>query len=297
VNGVAKVGTSTYATGMIYSGYIEAASTSDGNRIFPMVNTSTTGAGWGYIGDNDTYWYYVYSQNLIDPSRRELKKNIMPIDNNIYELVMADIDKIHPTFYRYKNETEELESGNESKFRPNMHLGVILDESPDYIQDNAFSGIDVYAISTLSLAGVKHNRLRINNNENIVKELIDAKDFGVVNMNTYSKKVKFSNEFKNMADQVENNPVIMLTPMSPNTNVYVTDVSKSGFTIVSENGIGMDVSWMAFTKVIMPDINKGNIDNIPSSLMRSLKVDESQKSIIKNYEEKVRQEQLNSIKK
>ena len=31
--------------------------------------------------------------------------------------------------------------------------------------------------------------------------------------------------------------------------------------------------------------------------MRSLKVDESQKSIIKNYEEKVRQEQLNSIKK
>ena len=78
--------------------------------------------------------------------------------------------------------------------------------------------------------------------------------------------------------------------MSPDTKVYVTDVSKSGFTVVSENGIGMDISWMAFTQVITPEINKGNIDNIPSSLMKSLKVDEYKKTIIRDYEEKLTEE-------
>jgi|GEM_PF-4278453 len=38
---------------------------------------------------------------------------------------MADIDRIQSSFYKYKGETDVVEKGNEIKYRPNMHLGVI----------------------------------------------------------------------------------------------------------------------------------------------------------------------------
>ena len=53
---------------------------------------------------------------------------------------MNDIDRIKPSFYKYNMETDQMEAGNENKYRAQMHLGVIIDESPDYILDQSFSG-------------------------------------------------------------------------------------------------------------------------------------------------------------
>ncbi len=83
------------------------------------------------------------------------RRNITAVDEDMSEYLMQDIDKMKPSFYKYKLETDEMEAGNEPKCRPNMHIGLILDETPDYIQDQAFSGVDVYALASLGLAGVK----------------------------------------------------------------------------------------------------------------------------------------------
>lgn len=292
VNGIARVGTADYTTGFRYDGYAETTSISDGHRLYPMPSTSTTGIGWGYIGDSDTYWYYAYSQNFIDPSRREIKRDISPVDDDIYELVMRDIDNIQPSFYKYKGETDEVEAGNEAKYRPNMHLGVILDESPDYIQDNAFSGVDIYGIATLSLAGVKHNRSRLDAVEESVEKMIETRDFGTVEMTEESVFVPFTEAFNAHSNAASTLPVVMLTPMGPNVSAYVSNVTKEGFTIVSENGAGHRLSWMALTRVEQTVVAKGDANRIPSSLMNGLEVEESKKRIISSYEEKLKQDQI-----
>ena len=42
--------------------------------------------------------------------------------------------KMKPSLYKFNNENDELVSGSESKTRYNYHLGLILDETPDFIQ-------------------------------------------------------------------------------------------------------------------------------------------------------------------
>lgn len=280
VNGIAQVGTAAYATGLIYDGYIEGATTSDGNQLLPMPNASTTGIGWGYVGDADTYWYYVYSQNLIDPSRREIKRNITPVKSNLSELVMADIDRIQPSFYKYIGETDVVEKGNELKYRPNMHLGVILDESPDYLQDNAFSGIDVYSIATLGIAGVKHNREEIQSQYN---------DFGSVSVSANETHVSFNADYAAKLSAKNTIPVVTVTENKPGVSVYVSEKSSTGFTVVAEGNIsGLNIDWNAIANI--STVSKEAVEVTPE-LMEGIKVDQSKKVIIRQYNDAVRLKQ------
>jgi hypothetical protein len=158
-------GAGYYAGGFAYD-ILFPSSTND-------FNMRPNAANYGYIGTSSYYYYAMYSNNFIDPSRRELKRNITYIDKDksISDFVINDIRNMKPAFYKYKFETDNVEKNNESKYRPNMHLGVILDESPDYVQDNEFSGIDIYALSTFALVGAKYSIEKIDSLENEVNEL------------------------------------------------------------------------------------------------------------------------------
>ena len=246
-----------------------------------MVSTSTTAAGWGYVGDADTYWYYVYAQNLIDPSRREIKRNITQVKSNLSDLVMADIDKMQPSFYKYKNETDVVETGNEAKYRPNMHLGVILDEAPDYIQDNAFSGVDVYAIATLGIAGVKHNRAEIQKQYN---------DFGSVSVSANQTRVNFNADYAAKLSAKNAIPVVTVTVNKPGVSVYVSEKSSTGFTVVAEGNIaGLNIDWNAIANI--STVAEDKVEITPE-LMSGLKVDQSKKGVIMNYEAELKAKQL-----
>ncbi|MFH2143672.1 MAG: hypothetical protein ABIJ97_14705 [Bacteroidota bacterium] len=258
-------------------GVIRAGSTSDSHQINPNAGN------WGYIGTAALYWYYSYAMSHVNVSKRELKREITPLDENLYAFVMNDIEKIKPSFYKYKIETDEMESGNEFKYRPNMHLGVILDEAPDYIQDNAFSGIDIYALSTLSLAGVKYNH------QEIEKMKTTASDFGSSSISGNEVWIYFSEEFSSLI--TENFlPVITIAPYYPNAQLYISEKNNKGFKVRSENNANCTFDWIAMVKVE----NKKSVSiesKIPQDLLLQIRVPENNKQqmqdFLKNYESNI----------
>ena len=207
-----------------FGGYITSNSTSDGHRVLPLTGN------YGYVGTNTQYWWYMHSNNFIDPSSRDKKKDFTQLDGPLYEYVMNDIDKLNPTFYRYKGETKEFVEGNETKYRPNMHLGVILEDAPDYIQDQAFSGIDIYAMGVLSLAGVKYNRNEIQQIKQSYTNKLEHGQGQVVGAET---NVLFSAVYSNSLNGKA--PIVNVTPTSANTGFYITDITDQGFKVVGNS--------------------------------------------------------------
>jgi len=123
---------------------------------------------WGFMGTSTFAWWRVHARALITTSRREEKRDIHKFGDAEYALAMADIDRITPYFFKDRLSTDELEPGNEGKYQPNKRLGIMVAEAPHYIQDAAFSGIDIYSLATLALVGVKYLRGEI---QEIRKEL------------------------------------------------------------------------------------------------------------------------------
>ncbi|MEZ4917195.1 MAG: shufflon system plasmid conjugative transfer pilus tip adhesin PilV [Chitinophagales bacterium] len=258
-----------------YGGYISNNSTSDGHQILPLTGN------YGYVGTNTRYWWYMYANNFIDPSSREKKKDFTALDNSLYSYVMKDIDKLQPTFYRYKGETDELVEGYETKYRPNMHLGVILEDAPDYIQDQAFSGIDIYAMSVLSLAGVKYNRAEIQELKNNKSSISDFGQNELVNNEVF---VPFNEDFTFTIDG--NLPMVNITPTSPNKGFYLKEVSKEGFIIAANEPFTFN--WTAMNTT---NQSRNNLESQIEPQIDGLEVSEADKAKIKAYWNQLKQEQ------
>lgn len=261
-------------TAIIYGGNVLGNSTSDGHRLLPNANAPGT-TGWGYVGQANTDWYYMYSDNFTNTSIRDAKKDITPLDENLYEYVMQDIDKIKPSFYRYKGETEEMVDGFEPKFRPNMHLGVILDESPDYLQDQAFCGIDIYAMGVFSLTGVKYNRKEI---QELKNKITNASAQGKGQTQNKELWVYFNQNFQSTLNNQE--AIVHITPTSMNTGYYVAEVTKEGFKVVANSDFSFN--WQAQIPTLPNTSNTANLDINPT-LLNGLKVSNSDKEKIKSY--------------
>lgn len=255
-------------------GTLKSGSQSDSHIIIPYAGN------WGYVGNSTYYWYYSYAGSHVNMSKRELKRDITVVQDNLNELIMNDIDNIKPSFYKFKDETDVMEKDLESRYRPNMHLGVILDESPDYIQDNAFSGIDIYALATMTLVGVKNNRAEIKE----IKEQIgmsdgqvEVHDFGVSSINGKKVVITFNKDFKGSV------PVVTVTPNSLNVSLAVTEISSSSFTVESSQELtNVSINWIAlgYTKT---EISAKTTEPVSDELMKSLKVDQSIKDKIDQY--------------
>ncbi|MDD3877539.1 MAG: hypothetical protein PHT69_13045 [Bacteroidales bacterium] len=216
------------------------------NNLSSEPTIATSAAQFGYIGTNSYPWYYLYYMNAIQVSSKETKRSINYLDKNLLELVIADIDKITPSFYKYNIETDSFMAENPSKYRPQYHLGLILEDTPDYLQDNTFSGIDIYALATLNLAGVKYNRSEIQH----IKHQLENQtltDFGRVQMNGSSIDISFNADFISKLDENEI-PVVMITPNSPNVIFYLKNQTSTGFTLEISNASFFEFNWVAYAR-------------------------------------------------
>ncbi|GAB4491111.1 MAG: hypothetical protein OHK0045_16530 [Raineya sp.] len=235
---------------------------------------------WGYVGyvggsAANPAWWRMYSYGFINVSRRELKKNIVSVNDDLAleQWVLNDIKNIKPSFYHYNNEEDKWNSKLSTKYRPHYHLGVIVDESPDYVKDEAFSGIDGYSLASLSLAGTKY----------CIKQLEEGtiSDFGTVQFHGKQMVVKYSDAFiKKLNGNV---PVVQITLQDfTDAQLIVTNKTSEGFIIRSNKEIShLDIDWTAFAK---PNpINSASF-SLPSNVdVNRLKVPEAIKSNIQNY--------------
>lgn len=245
-------------------------------------------AYYGYLGTSSYPWYYGYAQSFTSLSRPEIKRNITKVDNDLSALILSDIKNINPYFYKFKNETDEFSEGSESKTRYNMHLGLLISDAPDYIQDNTFNGIDIYALGTFALIGVKINTEQIENVSNNVNTLAKnavINDFGFGSTGTEMEiRIEFSEDFVDQlsADQI---PVINVTPTSPDTKYYIKSQDNKGFVLAS-NKSDFSFNWTAMAKIeinIQNPANIGNQNNINPEFMSQLKVSQDKKDQMKNW--------------
>jgi len=261
-------GAGAFANAASYGGYITANSVSDGHRLLGGGNSTT---GWGYVGTSGNDWYYVYSDNFINSSVRAKKKDITPLDDNMMAYVMNDIDKIKPTFYRYKSETEEMVPGFETKYRPNMHLGVILDETPDYLQDQAFSGIDLYSMGVFALTGVKYQQKQI---KALQKQVNGNMAVGKSTMSSTTLTVELPEGFCNDGEM----PVINITPTSMSSGYYLSSSDSRSFTVTANSPFSFN--WQA-VRISTNEAEEPIV--IDEELKSQLVVDQSKKDRIQEY--------------
>lgn len=216
------------------------------NNLSGEPTIATSAAQFGYIGTNAYPWYYLYYMNAIQVSSKNTKRDINYLDESLSELVINDIDKIKPGFYKYKTETDEYMPEQPARYRPQYHLGLILEDTPDYLQDNTFSGIDVYALSTLSLAGVKYNRQKIENIENKMASQ-PVFDFGRASMNGKIITVTYKNDFFSQLG-CGDIPIVNITPCTPGVGYYIRSQSIQGFTIELSQPQTFDFNWVAYAR-------------------------------------------------
>lgn len=222
----------------------------------PLILPETDFYGYNGAYDfvNQNAWYEVNSYNYYVISNRETKRDIYNINDHleIENYVMADIDKIKPSFYKYHNDLDQLVTGQENKYRPQMRLGVITDEAPDYVTDAVNSKVSLYSIATMSLVGVKHNRSKIKEIEEKL-ELTKISDFGSIVLNGKDIEVMFDSSF---SKNLHGSPIITVTSNNPEINVSISRKTKRGFLIVaSEEVTNLSVDWIAMGKTNITNDN------------------------------------------
>ena len=227
--------------------------------------------GWCYLGGPSLEWWGIYSSNVLQVSRRELKRDITYFNDDVASYVMNDIMNLKPAFYKYKAENDTKVEGLEQRTRYNMHLGFILDETPDYIQDNAFSGIDLYSLVSLSIAGVQENRKSI---ENIECQITEVHDFGITSLSGNEIYVKYNKDFSGTQ------PVVAITPHSPVRDYYIKSQNENGFVLAVEDVNEFSFNWIAIAQKEVVNIKSEPV--IDALLKSQLEVDEAKKSEIRN---------------
>lgn len=208
---------------------------------------------------------------------------------------MNTIDKVQPYFYKYKNETDQLDINNFTKYRPMMHIGLLVEESPDYLKDETFSGIDIYGLSSLAIAGVKANREEIKKIKNKQKTL---SDFGtIINLKSGEYFVDFETEFTNQT--IGNNVIISLTLNDFDAKAIVSNKTERGFyiKILSPNNNSVNIDWVAMAKVNIENNDLSENLNIPSDLKNQLEISDEVKQTIKNLHKNATKASLNKTEK
>lgn len=257
------------------------------NNLALEATFAPSAGSYGFLGTASVAWWYLYYYNATAVSRRETKRDITYIEGDLEEYVMNDIDQIKPTFYKFKVEEDEYREGNEPKTRYNMHMGLILDETPDYIQDNAFSGIDVYALSTLAITGVKYNRnhILILEEEVALMKLL-VQDFGTSKLTGNSVRVNYGKDFKGEI------PVVTITPVGQPADYYISEQDETGFTLAVNNTSEFQFNWMAMAECEAPVKSDPEQLQIDAQLLSQLRVDESKKMQLYHWAMSLTQENM-----
>lgn len=224
---------------------------------------------YGFIGTASTAWWELHYYNAIQASRRELKRDITYFDDNINSYLMNNIMAMKPSFYKYKSENDEKIAGTEQRTRYNMHMGFILDETPDFVQDNSFSGIDIYSLTTLGITGVQINRRDI---EELKEQITEIFDFGTAVLNGSEIFVNYNKDFKGTE------PIVTVTPMSSVKDYYIKSQTSTGFVLAVEDANNFKFNWIAVAS--KSENTKKSNTQIDANLKSQLEVDQAKKQDI-----------------
>jgi len=248
--------------------------------------------GWaGYVGfadfTNFNDWFEGYAQSWFSTSQRSRKRDIVTIDNSkaLSEYVIGDIDDIKPSFYKFKGMPDEMLPGSELRYRPQMHLGIIADESPDYVLNGTFTAVSGYSLATLGIFGVKYNRAEIQEIKEVIGmgNTIIVQDFGSTQMNSTELVVKYSKEFSAKMSG-ENLPVVTVTSNNPSVVLSVTEKDKDGFKVAaSKSTANLTFDWMAIMKVKSVGFEDKSSERVSADLLPKLKVPDETKEKIQKF--------------
>ncbi|HPC91891.1 MAG TPA: hypothetical protein PLJ74_06525 [Myxococcota bacterium] len=105
--------------------------TVNGGGIWPVTHATAT------IGNSVSYFYAVYTMNLVNASTRDSKRDIYYLNNADIAAVGDIIYDFKPTTYFYKDEvpTAGNEQDENAKTRDVPHWGLILDEMPLFMHN------------------------------------------------------------------------------------------------------------------------------------------------------------------
>lgn len=236
---------------------------------------------WGVVGVSGQAWYQMWAYSFNNASQRELKKDITKVDGSIGDLVMQDLDKMNPYMYRYKVETDEWNESNATKFRSGVHMGLILDEAPDYIQSQSYTGVDVYAVATLGVAAGKYNREEIKQIKQSIglnDATMTVQDFGSKQLTGSEMVVSFDSEFAGKLGGVL--PVVTVTANTPGVTLSIVDKTANGFKVVSSSP-NVSIDYIAMAKVKNTLVEKK--EAIAPEVMSRIRVPESEKKMVQQY--------------
>jgi hypothetical protein len=250
----------------------------------PTVNPEQLG-GWGYVGYNATgvgnnqYWWRGYSGGWIVVSQRQLKRNIKSINENkdLESYLVSKVLNIKPSLYNYNNEEDRMIKGKENHYRPAYRIGLIAEESPDFILDESFSGVDIYGLATLNIVGTQYSIKEINK----LKKIVNISDFGTGQLDPEMKSiwVSFTEDFKGQV------PIVTVSSNNPNVYLSISEKNDKGFKVlISEtsttvNKISFD--WIAMAKSVTEENDVNN--SISTDIKEKLEVPESEKAKIVNF--------------
>ena len=243
----------------------------------PEINPEQNG-GWGYVGYNvaaaGEYWWRMYSGGYIVASERKIKRNIHTVNKEeaMENYLMDAIMKMKPSVYNYHNEYDEMLPGLENHYRPAFRMGLIVDETPDFLLDEGFSGVDIYGVASLSLAGVQHNMKEIQE----IKETRTIQDFGSAALTGTEVWIDFAEDFDGQI------PVVTITSNNPNVTISVVEKNATGFkVIVSSSVTGLQFDWIAMAKKVVT--KKSGTESLSPELKDKLEVPSATKEQIKNF--------------
>ena len=211
----------------------------------------TDNNAWGLVGASGNAFWQFWGYSFNNASTRESKKDITEVSGAIAAKVMEDLDKMHPYLYRYNVESDEMVEGQEAKYRPGLHMGLLVDESPDYVQSQSYDGVDIYAVATLGVSAAKVNREDIKDIKGAMgwsDETMNIQDFGSVNVTGESMWVDFDKAFSAKLNGAL--PVITVTGNKQTGEVYVTEKTDKGFRVkIAGDYNGLQLDYIAMAKV------------------------------------------------
>lgn len=244
----------------------------------------TSNGNWGYVGTSSNYWYRMHAGAYNTVSRRDYKRDINPVQGSLAELVMNDLDRMKPSFYKFKDERDNWEEGHETKFRANAHFGLIVDETPDYIQSDEFGGIDIYSAATLGIFAGKYNHSEIKKIESAIgmdKGTKTIQDFGSETVTGNDKWVDFDPAFSQQLNGTL--PVVSVTSTTEGVTFAVVEKNAKGFRVkASTNNNGTTFDYVALAKVTIDTVAKNN-EPISPEVMKMLRVDQAEKDKVIKY--------------
>ncbi|MCX7696867.1 MAG: hypothetical protein N2Z72_04130 [Bacteroidales bacterium] len=237
------------------------------------------------MGTSTTPWFTGYAINGWQTgSRKAYKRDVVNVWD-YKDLVMNDIRKLEPRWYKYKSEVDQLTNDHYMRTRFNYHLGFFVEDLPDYVKDNTFSFVSDYEIASLAIVGVKHVDERLQ----LIEKHVPVTEYGVGSVSGREVRISYSKDFQQM-DLVEV-PVVMITPTSPDAEFYVKNADKSGFTLVSENG-PMTFNWVAMAK----RVEKTQVIEPPKDILEKIRVPDEKKQLMMKFAEPRSQQTLKLLR-